>query len=141
VVWLNGKSGRRCSTELAAGRACAPARRVRTPGQFARPPGHADGGRPAWPARRHDRWRPAETTLVAAAQAALQAENLQPWRQTLIHHAMDSNASGMICGGQQTVVVGFWQPGQALPATGDPWSIIGDGWIYHHTPAQNSPPA
>ena len=46
------------------------------------------------------------------------------------------NASGMICGGQQTVVVGFWQPGQALPATGDPWSIIGDGWAYHHTPTQ-----
>ncbi|MBF1164313.1 MAG: XdhC family protein [Dechloromonas agitata] len=76
----------------------------------------------------------AETTLVAAAQAALQAENLQPWRQTLIHHTTDSNASGMICGGQQTVVVGFWQPGQALPATGEPWSIIGDGWAYHHTP-------
>ncbi len=78
----------------------------------------------------------AETAMVAAAQAALQADNLQPWRQTLIHHATDSDASGMICGGQQTVVVDFWQPGQAIPATGDPWSIAGEGWIYHHTPTE-----
>ena len=86
--------------ELAAGRACAllvvsehrgssPGRRgmLMAVGRHGPLAGTIGGGQ-------------AETTLVAAAQAALQAENLQPWRQTLIHHAMDSNASGMICGGQ-----------------------------------------
>ena len=79
--------------ELAAGRACAllvvsehrgssPGRRgmLMAVGRHGPLAGTIGGGQ-------------AETTLVAAAQAALQAENLQPWRQTLIHHAMDSNAS------------------------------------------------
>ena len=83
--------------ELAAGRACAllvvsehrgssPGRRgmLMAVGRHGPLAGTIGGGQ-------------AETTLVAAAQAALQAENLQPWRQTLIHHTTDSNASGMIC--------------------------------------------
>ena len=78
----------------------------------------------------------AETSMVAAAQAALQAGELQPWRQTLIHHATDSEASGMICGGQQTVVVCFWRPGQTLPAPDETWSIAGNGWTYRHASAE-----
>ena len=70
--------------ELAAGRACAllvvsehrgssPGRRgmLMAVGRHGPLAGTIGGGQ-------------AETTMVAAAQAALQAENLQPWRQTLM---------------------------------------------------------
>lgn len=78
----------------------------------------------------------AEKKMVDAARAALQAGRYQPWRQTLTHHAGAPEASGMICGGEQTVVVGFWQPGQDLPAPDQAWSIDGEGWAYCHHPAE-----